>query len=112
MSFASLLNDTCSIFRRAESADPETGEQKFTLEKAAENVPCAFQNGGGALGEGRLITGSNTDRIYLFPPGFQLEKMTHVIEVRGVRYRISEIKDMGGRKKYLRVDLERTALCE
>lgn len=113
MSFASLLNDTCTVYARVESVDADTGDQKFIIETVAENVPCAFQNGGGSLDRaGRLIIGSNTDRIYLFPLSFDLEKMTYVIEVRGVRYRISEIKDMGGRKRYLRVDLERTALYE
>ena len=113
MSFNSLLNDTCTIYARTETVDDETGEQIFKRELAAENVPCAFQNGGGSVDRnGALVTGSNTDRIYLFPPDFQLEKMTHVIEVRGAQFRISEIKDMGGRKRYLRVDLERTALYE
>ncbi|MDD6152792.1 MAG: hypothetical protein PUC11_02460 [Elusimicrobia bacterium] len=113
MSFTSLLNDACTVYARVESVDEETGEQIFAIQKLAENVPCAFQNGSGNVDRaGRLITGSNTDRIYLLPLGFKLEKMTHIVEVRGGRYRISEIKDMGGRKRCLLVDLERTELDE
>lgn len=111
MSFASLLNDTCNIYARVESIDDETGEQIFMHELVSENVPCAFQNGSGALDRsGRLVTGSNTDRLYLFPPDFEILKTVHVVEVRGAQFRISEVKDMGGRKRYLRLDLERVAL--
>lgn len=111
MSFASLLNDTCNIYARTESVDEETGEQIFAQELVAENVPCAFQNGSGALDRsGRLVTGSNTDRLYLFPPDFEILKTVHIVEVRGAQFRISEVKDMGGRKRYLRLDLERVAL--
>lgn len=111
MSFHHLLNDTCTFSARVESVDEETGEQVFTQELVAENVPCAFQNGSGALDRsGRLVTGSNTDRLYLFPPDFEILKTVHVVEVRGAQFRISEVKDMGGRKRYLRLDLERVAL--
>ena len=95
----------------ADCVDEETGEQIFAQELVAENVPCAFQNGSGALDRsGRLVTGSNTDRLYLFPPDFEILKTVHVVEVRGAQFRISEVKDMGGRKRYLRLDLERVAL--
>ena len=111
MSFPSLLNDTCNIYARVESIDDETGEQIFTQELVSENVPCAFQNGSGALDRsGRLVTGSNTERLYLFPTDFEILKTVHIVEVRGSQFRISEVKDMGGRKRYLRLDLERVAL--
>lgn len=113
MSFLSLLNDTCTISARVEKVDEETGEQLFTRQIAAEKVPCAFQNGGGGLDRNnRLITGNNSDRIYLLPPDFEIKKTVHVVTVRGRDYRISDIKDMGGRKRYLRLDLERVALDE
>lgn len=113
MSFHHLLNDTCTFSARVESVDEETGEQIFTRQTVAENVPCAFQNGGGGIDRnGRLITVSASDRLYLFPPNFEIKKTVHTVTVRGADYRISDIKDMGGRKRYLRLDLERTALNE
>lgn len=113
MSFHHLLNDTCTFSARVESVDEETGEQIFTRQTVAENVPCAFQNGGGGLDRNnRLITGSNSDRLYLFPLDFEIKKTVHIVTVRGRDYRISAVQDMGGRKRYLRLNLERTALNE
>lgn len=113
MSFASLLNDTCTIFERVETTDPETGQELFELKPIAENVACGFQNGGGSLDRnGRLITATNSDTLFLFPQDFEISKQNHVVEVRGVRFRVSEIMDLGGRKKFLSLSLERTALDE
>lgn len=113
MSFGGLLNDTCTISARVESADPITGEQIFANRVIAANVPCALQHSGGNLERNaRLITGDNTDRLYLFPQPFEIEKGVHVITVRGNSYRVREIIDLGGRKRYLRLDLERTQLEE
>lgn len=110
MSFRALLNDTCTISARVPSIDAETGEQVFTRKTVAQNIPCAFQNGGGALDRrGRLITGSSSARLYLFPPEFEIKKTVHTVTIRGRDYRISDLKDMGGRKRYMRLDLERTA---
>lgn len=107
MSFRSLLNDTCTIYNRVVSIDAETGEQLYTQEKAAENVPCALQHSGGGLDRtSRLAKEDNSDRLYLFPRT-DITKMGTVIEVRGNKYRVREIIDMGGRKKYTRLDLER-----
>lgn len=108
MSFGGLLNDKCTIYNRVASIDEETGEQLFTLEKAAENVPCGLQHGGGGLDRNsRLAKEDNSDRLYMFPPTVAITKMETVIEVRGNKYRVREIIDMGGRKKYTRLDLER-----
>lgn len=107
MSFRSLLNDTCNIYNRVVSIDTETGEQLYTQEKTAENVPCALQHSGGGLDRtSRLAKEDNSDRLYLLPRT-DITKMETVIEVRGNKYRVREIIDMGGRKKYTRLDLER-----
>lgn len=111
MSFESLLNDTCTIYTRTESVDADTGEQLFTNTKLAENVPCALQHSGGGLDRtARLIRGDNTDRLYLLPQAFEIKKQEHIIDVRGHTYRVREVIDMGGRKRYLRLDLERVNL--
>ena len=113
MSFGGLLNDTCTITARVESVDPVTGEQLFTNQVVASNVPCALQHSGGNLDRNsRLITGDNTDRLYLFPQAFEIKKGVHIITVRGNSYRVREITDLGGRKLYLRLDLERVELEE
>lgn len=108
MSFSSLLNDTCTIYNRTSSVDADTCEQVFTLTKAAENVRCALQHGGGGLDRtSRLAKEDNSDRLYMKPPTVTISKMETVVEVRGNKYRVREIIDMGGRKKYTRLDLER-----
>lgn len=108
MSFGGLLNDKCTIYNRAASIDEETGEQLFSLTKVAENVPCGLQHSGGGLDRNsRLAKEDNSDRLYMFPPSVTITKMETVIEVRGNKYRVREIIDMGGRKKYTRLDLER-----
>lgn len=113
MSFFGLLNDTCTISARVESVDPVTGEQLFANRVIAANVPCALQHSGGNLERNaRLITGDNTDRLYLLPQDFDIEKGVHIITVRGNSYRVREITDLGGRGRYLRLDLERTQLEE
>lgn len=113
MSFRSLLNDTCTIYERVESTDPITGQQLFEDTAVAANVPCALQHGGGNLDRNaRLITGDNTDRLYLLPQAFEITKQSHVIEVRGNKYRVNEVTDLGGRKRYLRLNLERATLDE
>lgn len=108
MSFSSLLNDKCTIYSRTVSVDSVTGEQLFTQTKVAENVPCALQHSGGGLDRtSRLAKEDNSDRLYMLPPSVTISKMETVIEVRGNKYRVREMIDMGGRKRYLRLDLER-----
>lgn len=107
MSFGGLLNDTCTIYNRVVSIDAETGEQLYTQVIAAQNVPCALQHSGGGLDRtSRLAKEDNSDRLYLFPRT-DITKMETVIEVRGNKYRVREIIDMGGRNRYTRLDLER-----
>lgn len=111
MSFRGLLNDTCDILARVEGQDEATGQTVSTLEPVAQGIKCAFQNGGGSIDRtGRIQMGNNTDRIYLFPLDFDLKKHFHVIAVRGEQYNITELTDLGGRKRYMRVNLERVAL--
>lgn len=111
MSFGGLLNDTCTISARVESADSVTGEQIFTNRVLAQNVPCALQHSGGSIDrDARLVKGDNTDRLYLFPLPFEVEKGVHIFTVRGNSYSVREVIDLGGRKRYLRVDLERIQL--
>lgn len=113
MSFGGLLNDTCTFYGRDEESDSETGEQLFDLVKIAENVPCALQHSGGGWNrDDRLIRGDNTDRLYLFPQAFEIKKSETVVEVRGRQYRVREITDLGGRKRYLRLDLDSEVLDE
>ena len=108
MSFDALLNDTCTIYTRTVGTDAETEEQVFALTKVAEHVPCALQHAGGGLDRtSRLAKEDNSDRLYLLPQAVTISKMETVIEVRGNQYRVREIIDMGGRKRYLRLDLER-----
>lgn len=108
MSFGGLLNDVCTIYNRTVSVDEETGEELFTQTKVAENVPCALQHSGGGLDrDSRLAKEDNSDRLYMFPQSVTITKMETVVEVRGTQYRVREIIDMGGRKRYLRLDLER-----
>lgn len=111
MSFGGLLIDTCTIYQRTESVDADTGEQIFTNTKVAENVPCALQHSSGDLDRtSRLIRSDNTDRLFLFPQAFEIKKQDHIIEVREHTYRVREIIDLGGRKRFLRLDLERVDL--
>lgn len=111
MNFEGLLNDVCNIYTRTESIDADTGEQIFTNTLVAENVRCALQHSGGGLDRtARLIRSDNTDRLYLLPPAFEIKKQDHIISVRNNNYRVREIIDMGGRKRYLRLDLERVNL--
>lgn len=107
MSFGGLLNDVCTIYNRVVSIDAETGEQLYTQTKTAENVPCALQHSGGGLDRNsRLAKEDNSDRLYMFQRT-DITKMETVVEVRGNKYRVREIIDMGGRKRYMRLDLER-----
>lgn len=111
MSFGGLLNDTCTIYNRTITVDEETGEQLVENTKVAESVPCALQHSGGGLDRtSRLAKEDNSDRLYMFPPSVAITKMETVIEVRGTQYRVREIIDMGGRKRYLRLDLERYSI--
>lgn len=108
MSFFGLLNDTCTIYNRVKSIDSETGEILFTEQVSASNVPCALQHSGGGLDRNsRLSKEDNSDRLYMLPPTVTITKMETVIEVRGNKYRVREIIDMGGRNRYTRLDLER-----
>ena len=110
MSFTSLLNDTCTIYSRVESVDAETGEQLFAWQATASNIPCALQHSGGGLDRtSRLAKEDNSDRLYLLPVA-GISKMETVVEVRGTQYRVREIIDMGGRNRYLRLDLERYSI--
>lgn len=111
MSFKGLLNDVCKIYSRTESVDAETGEQTFTNTLLAEGVPCALQYNGGSIDRfGRLIKGDNLEKMFLLPQAVALTKQDTIIEVRGVQYRINEIVDLGGRKRFLRLNLERYKL--
>lgn len=108
MSFEGLLNDICDVYTRTLTVDADTGEQTFANTLVAQNVPCALQHSGGGLDRtARLIRSDNTDRLYLLPLAFEIKKQDHIISVRGNNYRVREIIDMGGRKRYLRLDLER-----
>ena len=107
MSFFGLLNDTCTIYNRVKSIDSETGEILFTEQVFASNVPCALQHSGGGLDRtSRLAKEDNSDRLYMFYRT-DITKMETVIEVRGEKYRVREIIDMGGRRRFTRLDLER-----
>ena len=107
MSFGGLLNDVCTIYNRVVSIDEETGEQLYAQTKTAENVPCALQHSGGGLDRtSRLAKEDNSDRLPTSPRA-DISKMETVVEVRGNKYRVREIIDMGGRKRYMRLDLER-----
>jgi hypothetical protein len=106
MSFTNLLNDTCNIYEQAATQDENTGEEILTAALIAENVPCAFQNESGGVNRDRLQTGVNRDRLFILPQEFTFKKRFHVVEVRGNRYNINSITDLGGRKKYLELGLE------
>ena len=111
MSFVSLLNDTCTIYERVLAQNQTNGEQVEQLVAVASDVKCAFQHGGGNIDRNaRLTTGSNSDKVFLLPQPFEIKKHTHIIEVRGVRFEVSEVHDLGGRKRFLRLSLERVAL--
>lgn len=107
MSFTSLLNDVCTIYNRVISIDGETGEELYTEQATATNVPCALQHSGGGLDRtSRLAKEDNSDRLYMLYRT-DITKMETVIEVRGNKYRVREIIDMGGRRRFTRLDLER-----
>lgn len=107
MSFTSLLNDVCTIYNRVISIDEETGEELYTEQATATNVPCALQHSGGGLDRtSRLAKEDNSDRLYMLYRT-DIAKMETVIEVRGNKYRVREIIDMGGRRRFTRLDLER-----
>lgn len=111
MSFVSLLNFKANIYSVTFAQDRATGQQQKQLTLVAENVPCAFQNSGGSVARnGRISTGTNSDRLYILPQAFEIKKHTHIIGVNGVNYNITEVIDMGGRERYLRLNLERTSL--
>lgn len=107
MSFTSLLNDVCTIYNRVISIDEDTGEELYTEQATATNVPCALQHSGGGLDRtSRLAKEDNSDRLYMLYRT-DITKMETVIEVRGNKYRVREIIDMGGRRRFTRLDLER-----
>ncbi len=107
MSFFGLLNDKCTIYNRVKSIDEETGEILFTEQAVDTDVPCALQHSGGGLDRtSRLAKEDNTDRLYLLYRT-DIKKMETVIDVRGEKYRVREIIDMGGRRRFTRLDLER-----
>lgn len=107
MSFTSLLNDVCTIYNSVISIDEETGEELYTEQATATNVPCALQHSGGGLDRtSRLAKEDNSDRLYMLYRT-DITKMETVIEVRGNKYRVREIIDMGGRRRFTRLDLER-----
>ena len=111
MSFASLLNFKTNIYALEFAQNEETGQQQKQLTLIAENVPCAFQNSGGNLNRnGRISTANNSDRLYILPQEFEIKKHTNIFEVDGVKYNITDIIDMGGRNRYLRINLERVSL--
>ena len=111
MSFLSLLNDTCTIYERVLRQNEANGEQYEELLPVAANVKCAFQNGGGNVTrESRLVVGNNSDKVFLLPQPFVIRKHTHIVEVRGVTYEVSEVQDLGGRKRFLKLNLEKVAL--
>lgn len=113
MSFQGLLNDTCTFYTRQETTDADTGEQMFELVAVATAVPCALQHSGGGWNrDDRLERGDNTDRLYLLPQSFAIKKDATIVEVRGRQYRVREITDLGGRKRYLRLNLDSEVLDE
>lgn len=113
MSFQGLLNDTCTFYEREEESASGTYEQVFVLKEVAENIPCALQHSGGGWDRNeRLERGDNTDRLYLLPPAFTIKKDETIVEVRGRQYRVREIIDLGGRKRYMRLDLDSEVLDE
>ena len=108
MSFFGLLNNTCTFYTRTASADNTTGEQVFTETKIAEGVKCTLQYSGGGLDRNsRLAQADNFYRLYLLPQSFSITKMGTIVEVNGQKYRVREVIDMGGRGRFLRLDLER-----
>ena len=111
MSFVSLLNDICTIYERVLTQNESTGEQTQTLIPVAENVKCAFQNGGGNIDwSKRLVTSNNNDKLFLLPQPFEIKKHVHIVEVRGIQFEVSEVVDLGGRKRFLKLNLERVTL--
>ena len=111
MSFAGLLNFKANIYNVTFAQDSATGQQQKQLTLVAENVPCAFQNSGGSVERnGRISTGTNSDRLYILSQAFEIKKHTHIIAVNGVNYNITEVIDLGGRGRYLRLNLERISL--
>lgn len=110
MSFQSLLNSRADIYEADLKQDAITGQQYKSLSLIAENIPCALQGGGGIERNGRIETGSENVRIYLLPQSFEITKHTHIIAVNGVKYNITEVADMGGRERYLRISAERISL--
>lgn len=110
MSFQGLLNDVCNILERTQMQDA-LGQQTDQLNTVAQGIKCAFQNSGGGLDRsGRIQAATNSDRLYLMPLNFEIKKHFHIVEVRGERFNITEITDLGGRKRYLRLNLERVTL--
>lgn len=113
MSFQGLLNDVCTFYNREEESAGETFEQTFDLVAVATNIPCALQHSSGGWNrDDRLVRGDNTDRLYLLHQPFEITKGETVVEVRGRQYRVREITDLGGRKRYLRLDLDSEVLDE
>lgn len=110
MSFQSLLNSRADIYEADLKQDGTTGQQYKSLSPVAENIPCALQGGGSIERSGRIETGTENVRIYLLPQSFEITKHTHIIAVNGVKYNITEVADMGGRERYLRISAERISL--
>ena len=111
MSFVSLLNDVCTIYERVLTQNETNGEQHEELVEVASDVKCAFQNGGGNIDHNsRLTTGSNSDKLFLLPQAFEIKKHVHIVEVREVQFEVSEVVDLGGRKRFLKLNLERISL--
>jgi len=111
MSFASLLNNKCNILARKFLQDSDTGENidgKYDI--LAENIPCRFQNAGGSfMRSARIQTGSDSERLFLFPPNFEIKKSIHIIEIKGIKYNIDNTIDLGGEGRYMELSLSRVS---
>ena len=113
MSFRRLMNDTCNIYALIETQSAATGEEKMIETPIAKNVPCGFQNASDSIQRGQpLQTGSNNDRLFIFPQSFEFKKRETIIQVRGKKYSVDAVIDLGGRKKYLELTLTLISLTD
>lgn len=111
MSYESLLNDTCNIIAKGITQDPNTGAEVKNIVIAASDVPCRYEDGGENLQVGaRLRVGIIKPRVWILPQVFEILKHEHIIEVRGAKYNIVSVIDLGGAKRYIELTLELTTM--
>lgn len=105
--FTGMLNNKCDIYKRKITGKTSLGEKKFSYEKVAEDIPCAFQPQSQINNPlNRLAAAEKGNFLYIVNNlGFKLNAADFEVEVDCQRWKIEQPEDMGGRGRYLALSL-------